>query len=220
MSSTTWCSAWRCRRPPGETLEIGGPDIVSYETLLRVMAEERGLPRRIIIPVPVLTPSLSSLWIHLVTPVSARMARPLAEGLRNRVVVTDDKAAGCCRRRCSARGSRSASRSTPKLAPMSRAPGRRRDRCLAIRTGPAATCSRIRAKYALPPRRTTYSRCWRGSAAGTAGFATTRCGGCADCSIVSPADPAGNAAGAIRRGWRGASRSTSGASPSCNRDGG
>jgi uncharacterized protein YbjT (DUF2867 family) len=76
----------------GETLEIGGPDIVSYETLLRTMAEERGLRKRIIIPVPVLTPSLSSLWIHLVTPVSARMARPLAEGLRNRVVVTDDKA--------------------------------------------------------------------------------------------------------------------------------
>ena len=76
----------------GKILEIGGPDIVSYETLLRIMAEERGLRRRIIIPVPVLTPSLSSLWIHLVTPVSARMARPLAEGLRNRVVVTDDTA--------------------------------------------------------------------------------------------------------------------------------
>jgi uncharacterized protein YbjT (DUF2867 family) len=76
----------------GATLEIGGPDIVSYETLLRVMAEERGLRRRLIIPVPVLTPALSSLWIHLVTPVSARMARPLAEGLRNRVVVTDDTA--------------------------------------------------------------------------------------------------------------------------------
>ena len=58
------------------------------------MADERKLPRRIIIPVPVLTPFLSSLWIHLVTPVSARMARPLAEGLRNRVVVQDDTAAG------------------------------------------------------------------------------------------------------------------------------
>ena len=76
----------------GRTLEIGGPDVVSYETLLQVMAEERGLPRRIIIPVPVLTPFLSSLWIHLVTPVSARMARPLAEGLRNRVVVQHDTA--------------------------------------------------------------------------------------------------------------------------------
>lgn len=77
----------------GRTFEIGGADIVTYEQLLQVMAEERGLPRRFIIPVPVLTPSLSSLWIHLVTPVSARMARPLAEGLRNRVVVSDDSAA-------------------------------------------------------------------------------------------------------------------------------
>jgi len=77
----------------GQTLEIGGPDIVSYEDLLQIMAGARGLPRRIVIPVPVLTPFLSSLWIHLVTPVSASMARPLAEGLRNRVVVTDDTAA-------------------------------------------------------------------------------------------------------------------------------
>ena len=77
----------------GRALEIGGPDVASYQTLLQVMAEERKLPRRIIIPVPVLTPFLSSLWIHLVTPVSARMARPLAEGLRNRVVVQDDTAA-------------------------------------------------------------------------------------------------------------------------------
>jgi hypothetical protein len=57
---------------------------------MRVMAEELGLRRRIIIPVPVLTPRLSSLWINLVTPVSYRIARPLAEGLKNRVVVTDD----------------------------------------------------------------------------------------------------------------------------------
>jgi uncharacterized protein YbjT (DUF2867 family) len=77
----------------GRTLEIGGPDVVSYQTLMAIMAEERGLRRRLIIPVPVLTPKLSSLWIHLVTPISAKMARPLAEGLRNRVVVHDDSAA-------------------------------------------------------------------------------------------------------------------------------
>ena len=57
-----------------------------YEQLMRVMAEELGLRRRIIIPVPVLTPRLSSLWIHLVTPLGASIAQPLAEGLRNRVV--------------------------------------------------------------------------------------------------------------------------------------
>jgi hypothetical protein len=74
-------------------LDIGGPDVVTYNDLMRVMADERGLPRRLVIPVPVLTPSLSSLWIHLVTPLSARIARPLAEGLRNRVVCGGDEAA-------------------------------------------------------------------------------------------------------------------------------
>jgi uncharacterized protein YbjT (DUF2867 family) len=77
----------------GRTLDIGGPDVVTYNDLMRVMADERGLPRRLVIPVPVLTPSLSSLWIHLVTPLSARIARPLAEGLRNRVVCGGDEAA-------------------------------------------------------------------------------------------------------------------------------
>jgi uncharacterized protein YbjT (DUF2867 family) len=83
----------RCLAVPetaGKTLEIGGPDVMPYRDLMRVMAEELGLRRRIIIPVPVLTPRLSSLWINLVTPVSYRIARPLAEGLKNRVVVTDD----------------------------------------------------------------------------------------------------------------------------------
>jgi len=83
----------RCLAVPataGRTLEIGGADVMRYQELMQVMAEELGLPRRIVIPVPVLTPRLSSLWINLVTPVSYRIARPLAEGLRNRVVVTDD----------------------------------------------------------------------------------------------------------------------------------
>ncbi len=77
----------------GRTLDIGGPDIVTYRELMRIMAEERGLPKRLVIPVPVLTPRLSSLWIHLVTPLSSRIARPLAEGLKNRVVCRDDDAA-------------------------------------------------------------------------------------------------------------------------------
>ncbi|RPJ40361.1 MAG: DUF2867 domain-containing protein, partial [Candidatus Latescibacterota bacterium] len=76
----------------GKTLDIGGPDVLPYDAILRVMAEELGLRRRVVIPVPVLTPRLSSLWIHLVTPVSHRMARPLAEGLRNRVVCRDNEA--------------------------------------------------------------------------------------------------------------------------------
>lgn len=76
----------------GRTLEIGGPDVLSYADLVRALAEVRGLPARRIVPVPVVTPRLSALWIHLVTPVDAAIARPLAEGLRNRVVVEDDAA--------------------------------------------------------------------------------------------------------------------------------
>ena len=76
----------------GKTLDIGCPDVVSYRELMRIMAQVRGLPIRPVVPVPVLTPRLSSLWIHLVTPVSHRIARPLAEGLRNRVVCRNDEA--------------------------------------------------------------------------------------------------------------------------------
>ncbi|MCC6511520.1 MAG: DUF2867 domain-containing protein, partial [Pirellulaceae bacterium] len=84
----------RCLEVPatvGQTLEIGGADILPYRELMRIMAEELHIPKRLIVPVPILTPRLSSLWISLVTPVSYKIARPLAEGLRNRVVVTDDK---------------------------------------------------------------------------------------------------------------------------------
>jgi hypothetical protein len=77
----------------GRHLEIGGPDVVSYAELIQLMAKARGLPRRRIVPVPLFTPRLSSLWIHLVTPVDASIARPLAEGLRNPVIVTDQSAA-------------------------------------------------------------------------------------------------------------------------------
>jgi len=83
----------RCLEVPetiGKTLEIGGADILPYRELMRIMAEELQIPKRWIVPVPILTPKLSSLWISLVTPVSYKIARPLAEGLRNRVVVTDD----------------------------------------------------------------------------------------------------------------------------------
>ncbi|MEM7230482.1 MAG: DUF2867 domain-containing protein, partial [Planctomycetota bacterium] len=85
----------RCLDVPetaGRALEIGGADVLPYCELMRIMSEELQLPRRLIMPLPVLTPRLSSGWISLVTPVSYRIARPLAEGLRNRVVVTTDDA--------------------------------------------------------------------------------------------------------------------------------
>ncbi len=76
----------------GRDLDIGCPDVLTYKELMQEMAAARGLSRRVVIPVPVLTPKLSSLWIHLVTPIGHRIARPLAEGLRNRVVCRDDDA--------------------------------------------------------------------------------------------------------------------------------
>jgi uncharacterized protein YbjT (DUF2867 family) len=71
--------------------EIGGPDRVSYGDIMREYARQRGL-RRVMIPVPVLTPHLSSLWLGLVTPVHARVGRKLIEGLRNPTVVEDRSA--------------------------------------------------------------------------------------------------------------------------------
>ncbi len=76
----------------GEILDIGGPDVLTYRELMQEMASVLGLPRRLIIPVPVLTPKLSALWIHLITPVSASLAQPLADGLRNPLLCRDDRA--------------------------------------------------------------------------------------------------------------------------------
>lgn len=72
--------------------EVGGPDVVSYREMMQVYAEEAGLPKRLLIPVPVLTPRLSSHWIGLVTPVPAGVAKPLVDSLRNEVVVHDTTA--------------------------------------------------------------------------------------------------------------------------------
>ena len=65
----------------GRTFDIGGPDVYSYRELFKIFAQEAGIIRPVMIPVPVLTPRLSSLWINLVTPVPASIAKPLAEGL-------------------------------------------------------------------------------------------------------------------------------------------
>ena len=73
-------------------VEIGGPDVLSYAEMMHTYARLRGM-RRVMIPVPVLTPRLSSYWCNLVTPVPASIARPLIEGLRNEVVVRDPEPA-------------------------------------------------------------------------------------------------------------------------------
>jgi len=75
----------------GQTYDIGGKEVLSYLQLMQIYAEVAGLRKRIFIPVPVLTPRLSSLWIHLVTPVPSYIAMPLAQGLRNPVVCQDHR---------------------------------------------------------------------------------------------------------------------------------
>jgi uncharacterized protein YbjT (DUF2867 family) len=79
------------RPGPSRTFEIGGADRTSYAGIMREYAHQRGL-RRLFVPVPVLTPYLSSLWLGLTTPIYARVGRKLVESLRNPTVVHDDEA--------------------------------------------------------------------------------------------------------------------------------
>jgi uncharacterized protein YbjT (DUF2867 family) len=82
-----------CLRAPataGLSLDIGGPEVVTYLEMMRIYARVRGL-RRLIIPVPVLTPRLSAHWINLVTPVPAGVVYPLVEGLRNEVICRENR---------------------------------------------------------------------------------------------------------------------------------
>ena len=76
----------------GRELQIGGPDVLSYGEMLDTMARALGKRRRPKVPVPFITPWLSSLWIGLVTPVDAGVARPLIEGLSTETIVTDTSA--------------------------------------------------------------------------------------------------------------------------------
>ena len=74
-----------------QVFEIGGPERMSYLDLMKEYGRQKGL-KRLIIPVPVLTPGLSSLWLGLVTPLYARVGRKLIESMRHETVVKDDSA--------------------------------------------------------------------------------------------------------------------------------
>jgi uncharacterized protein YbjT (DUF2867 family) len=74
----------------GREFDIGGPEVFTYVEMMQKYAEARGLAKRIIIRVPVLTPLLSAYWVDLVTPVPSGIAHPLIEGLRNEVVCRDN----------------------------------------------------------------------------------------------------------------------------------
>ena len=77
--------------PVDRVMEIGGPDVVTYAEMMQTYAEVAGLRRRLIVPVPLLSPRLSSRWVGLVTPLPASIAVPLIDSLRSEVVMTDHK---------------------------------------------------------------------------------------------------------------------------------
>jgi uncharacterized protein YbjT (DUF2867 family) len=74
----------------GESYDVGGPEVMTYRAMMERTARLRG-KRPVLIEVPFLTPRLSSLWLYLVTPVSARVARPLVEGLKIPTVARDER---------------------------------------------------------------------------------------------------------------------------------
>jgi len=74
----------------GGTYEIGGPDVITYQEMLRRTGELMGV-HPYIVPVPVLSPSLSAYWVDLVTDVPRDVAHPLILGLKTPVVVEDDR---------------------------------------------------------------------------------------------------------------------------------
>jgi uncharacterized protein YbjT (DUF2867 family) len=86
-------AAPRVAQSAGRDVQIGGPDVLSYGQMIGAMANALGKRRPPMIPFPLLTPTLSSLWIGLVTPVDADVARPLIEGLSTETVVTDPSGA-------------------------------------------------------------------------------------------------------------------------------
>jgi uncharacterized protein YbjT (DUF2867 family) len=71
------------------TFDIGGPDVLTYQEMMRRYATVARLPRRTMIPVPVLTPRLSSYWVDLATPVPRGIAKPLIDSLKHEVVCSE-----------------------------------------------------------------------------------------------------------------------------------
>jgi uncharacterized protein YbjT (DUF2867 family) len=74
----------------GESFDVGGPEVMTYREMIERVGAERG-KRPLIVEVPMLSPRLSSYWLHIVTPVKASVARPLIEGLRNETVAKDER---------------------------------------------------------------------------------------------------------------------------------
>ncbi|MFW9925455.1 MAG: NAD(P)H-binding protein [Candidatus Thorarchaeota archaeon] len=75
----------------GQSFDIGGPEITTYQDLMKMYATEAGLVQRLALPIPLLTPNLSSYWVGLVTPIEATIARPLIEGLSQETICRENR---------------------------------------------------------------------------------------------------------------------------------
>ena len=74
----------------GRTFDVGGPEILTYKKMMEQYTEARGIARRVIIDVPILTPTLSAYWVDFVTPIPSGIAHPLIEGMKNEVICKDN----------------------------------------------------------------------------------------------------------------------------------
>lgn len=75
--------------PESRTFDVGCPDVLEYADAMQIYAEEAGLRRRVIVALPLLTPSIASWWVGLVTPIPSGLARPLVESLEHDAVMSE-----------------------------------------------------------------------------------------------------------------------------------
>ena len=171
-------------------LDVGGPEVLTYRQMMAQYAEVAGLRRRIVVPVPFLTPGLSSRWIGLVTPIPPMLARPLIQSLVNDVIVTGDAAADAMPiQQLSYReavelalGIRSAATFPPVGPAPNWADVQRPSRNPPTRPGPVARSTSIDANGTLLRHQPSCSRWSARSVGGRAGTPATGCGAFAACS--------------------------------------
>ena len=200
--------------------DIGGPDVLTYAEMMRRYSGVAGLRPRVLIPVPLLTPRLSSLWVGLVTPVPAGLAMPLVESLRNEVVcsehdiaayVPDPQGALCLstvplRWPCST----PARARSPPAGHRPRRPALPATRFPATRRGRAARSMWTRASVPSALRRRHCGGSSRASEVRRDGIPSRPHGPYAGCSTGSPAASGCAAAGVIRGTCSSATRWISG----------
>jgi uncharacterized protein YbjT (DUF2867 family) len=212
----------RAARLPADVnrgFDIGGPDVLTYLDMMRRYAVVAKLSRRVVVPVPVLTPWLSAQRANLVTPVPKNIAVPLIESLVHEVVAADATSPRMSPTRptgsptTSVRSSwRTPGSGTPTCRPAGPTRARRQTRCRPTRNGPAAASTPTPASSPPTPTRRHCGRSSRRSAVSTAGTRSRSRGRCVAGSTGSWAASALAAAAATRAGCTPVRHSTGGGS--------